>query len=126
VRLRGLTTHEVTDLVVPEIVVIDGLRCTDEVRTLIDWAATVDDETLERAMESVFRHDPAKRALLVERATALARPGKVGPRRTLRVESLLPGTPTGSDLETVYWQALRRYGVELPMRQYRVGPFFLD
>lgn len=126
VRLRGLTTHEVRDLVVPEIVVIEGLRCTDEVRTLIDWASTVDDDTLERGMESVFRRDRTKRALLVERATALARPGKSGPQRALRVEAKLPATPTGSDLETVYWQALRRYGVELSVRQHPVGPYFLD
>lgn len=79
VWLRGATVHHVTDLVVPEIVVIDGIRCTDEVRTLIDYASLVDDDTLERAMESVFRRAPTARGLLVDRATALARPGKSGP-----------------------------------------------
>lgn len=126
VWLRGATIHHVTDLVVPEIVVVDGLRCTDEVRTLIDYAAIVDDEHVERAMESVFRRAPEKRALLVDRASALARPGKSGPGRALRVERLLPQTRTDSDLETVYWQELRRWGVELPVRQHPVGQYFLD
>ena len=126
VRLRGANVHRVEDLVVPEIVVVDGIRCTDLVRTLIDYAAVVDDDTLERAMESVFRRDPAKRGLLVDRATALARPGKSGPSRALRVEAKLPTTRTDSDLETVYWQVLRHYGVELPVRQHPVGRYRLD
>lgn len=126
VRVRGLLTHETRDLVVPEIVVVDGIRCTDEVRTLIDWASLVDDETLERGMESLFRRDPGKRALLVDRARQLSRPGRSGPARALRVEAMLPTTPTDSDLETVYWQTLRRFGVELPVRQHPVGPFSLD
>ena len=120
VRLRGPNVHRVDDLVVPEIVVVDGIRCTDEVRTLIDYAALVDDGHVERAMESVFRRDCSKRALLVDRATALARPGKSGPARALRVESRLPEVPTESDLETVYWQGLVRYGVPLPVRQYEL------
>ena len=102
VWLRGATIHRVEDLVVPEIVIVEGLRCTDEVRTLIDYAATTDDDHVERAMESVFRRTPEQRALLVDRATTLSRPGKSGPARALRVESTLPETRTDSDLETVY------------------------
>ena len=126
VWLRGNNVHRVSDLVVPEILVIDGLRCTDEVRTLIDYASVVDDDHVERAMESVFRRDPAKRALLVDRARALTRPGKSGPTTALRVEAKLPSIRTDSDLETVYWQALRQYGVEMPVRQYPVGRYRLD
>ena len=126
VWLRGANVHRVTDLVVPEIVVVDGIRCTDDVRTLIDYAAVVDEDHLERAMESVFRRSPEKRQLLVDRATALARPGKSGPTAALRVEAKLPSVRTDSDLETVYWQCLRRCGVELPVRQYPVGRYRLD
>jgi very-short-patch-repair endonuclease len=126
VHLRGRNVHKVNDLVVPEIVVIDGLRCTDEVRTLIDYAAVVDDDHVERAMESVFRRDPAKQALLVDRATALSRPGKSGPARALRVEAKLPEQRTESDLETVFWQDLVRYGVPLPTRQLWIGRYRVD
>src|SRR3954447_26806999 len=124
--MRRMAVHHVTDLVVPEIVVVDGIRCTDEVRTLIDYAGVVDDVHVERAMEAVFRRSPEKRALLVDRATALSRPGKVGPARALRVEARLPATRTESDLETVYWQELRRWGVDLPVRQHPVGRYRLD
>lgn len=125
-RLRGLATRHVADLVVPEIVVVDGLRVTDEIRTLIDYAAIVDDDTLERAMESLFRRSPGARALLVDRARSLARSGKSGPQRVLRVEANMPLTPTESDLETVYWQVLRTYDIELPVRQFQVGRYRLD
>jgi very-short-patch-repair endonuclease len=125
-RVRGLATHEVSDLVVPEIVVIDGLRCTDEIRTIIDYAAVVDDEHVERAIESLLRRHPEAEELLRDRARALARPGKSGPSRVLRVLDRRPAVPTDSDLETVYWQTLRHYGVELPVRQYPVGPYKLD
>ncbi|MEN3274108.1 MAG: hypothetical protein V7636_2869 [Actinomycetota bacterium] len=126
IRVRGLVVQHVSDLVVPEIDVIAGICCTDEVRTLIDYAAVVDDDHVERAMESVFRRSPEKRPLVVERATALMRQGKSGPGRVLRVEAQLPSTPTDSDLETVYWQVLREHGVELPMRQHPVGQYLLD
>lgn len=126
VRMRGMVTHQVSDLVVPEIIVVDGLRCTDAIRTLIDWASQVDDERVERAMESVLRVDPSLRADLVERARALARPGKAGPAAVLRIESTLPEKRTESDLETVYWQTLVRYGVQLPERQVEVGRYRLD
>jgi very-short-patch-repair endonuclease len=125
-RIGGLAVQRVTDLVVPEITVIDGIRCTDAVRTLIDYAAVTDDERVERAMESVFRRDADARGRLVERARALRRPGKSGPARALRVEARLPDTPTDSDLETVYWQVLREHGVELPIRQHPVGQYLLD
>jgi len=118
VHLRGPNIRRVADLVVPEIVVVEGLRCTDEVRTLIDYAALVDDAHLERAMESVFRRDQSKLPLLLDRADALARPGKSGPARALRVASHLPEERTESDLETVYWQGLVEHGVPLPTRQY--------
>lgn len=126
VRLRGPHVHRVADLVVPEIVLIDGLRVTDIVRTAIDYASLVDDEHVERALEAIFRRHPEARALLVERATALKRRGKAGPPRILRVIARMPETPTGSDLETVYWQGLVRFGVPLPQRQVAFGQYFFD
>lgn len=126
VRVRGLHTHHVLDLVVPEIVVIDGIRCTDEVRSLIDYAATTDDAHVERAVESIARRNPDAIPLLEDRARALSRPGKAGPARVLRVLANRPETPTESDLETVYWQTLRHFGVELPVRQHWVGSYRVD
>lgn len=126
VRLRGPAVHRVTDLVVPEIVMIDGLRCTDEIRTIIDYASVVDDSHVERAVESLLRRRPDALALLRDRAAALARQGKSGPQRVLRMLATRPSCPTGSDLETVYWQCLREHGVELPVRQHPVGPYVLD
>lgn len=126
VRVRGMRTHHNHDLVVPEIVVVEGLRCTDEIRTLIDVASALSPDDLERAIESYRRRPGADLERLRERAEALARPGRSGPSQLLDVLDRLPETPTDSDLETVYWQTLRHYGVELPVRQHRVGRYRLD
>jgi very-short-patch-repair endonuclease len=124
--IRGPTISRVRDLVVPEIVVVDGLRCTDEIRTLCDSAPVLSAVDLERAVESWRRRPGRDVDALRERAEALARRGKSGPQQLLRVLDLLPSTPTESDLETVYWQALREHGVELPQRQVWVGRYRLD
>lgn len=126
VRMRGPNVRRVDDLVVPEIVVVDGIRCTDEVRTLCDLGAVEPQSVVERAVESLLRRRPSALPALVERATALARKGKSGPSVLLEVLERRPIVPTESDLETVYWQVLRDHGVELPIRQHPVGPYFLD
>jgi very-short-patch-repair endonuclease len=126
VRLRGTNAHHVDDLVVPEIVVIDGLRYTDEVRTLCDLAAVESLDVVERAVESLLRRRPGALDLLVDRATALRRRGKTGPAGLLEVLERRPDVASESDLETVYWQGLREHGVELPVRQHVVGSYRLD
>lgn len=120
VRLRGPTIHRTQDLVVPEIVVVDGLRTTDEVRTLCDLGKVVDTDVVERAVESYLRRRPAGLPPLLDRATALARPGRSGPRAVLDVLARRPAgaPPTDSDLETVFLQCLRAHQVEEPVRQY--------
>lgn len=85
VSWRGPFVTRTDDLVVPEIVVIDGLRCTDEVRTVIELGRLVGERELERAIESLLRRRPEAEALLRDRAEALARRGKPGPRAVLHV-----------------------------------------
>jgi very-short-patch-repair endonuclease len=120
VNLRGPLVCRTADLVVPEIVIIEGLRCTDDVRTIIELARVVDRHHVERAIESLLRRRPEAEALLRDRATALARRGKSGPQVVLHVLDHRPATPTDSDLETVYWQVLVDHGVPLPTRQHEV------
>jgi hypothetical protein len=85
VNWRGPLVTRTSDLVIPEIVTIDGLRCTDEVRTLIELARHVDPVNLERAIESLLRRRPEAEAELRDRAQALARRGKAGPSAVLHV-----------------------------------------
>jgi very-short-patch-repair endonuclease len=120
VRLRGPLVHRTTDLVVPEIVLVDGLRTTDEVRTLCDLGKVSDDLVVERAVESYLRRRPEGLPPLLDRASALARPGRAGPRTVLEVLARRPSgaPPTDSDLETVFLQNLRMHGVEEPVRRF--------
>ena len=85
VNWRGPLVTRSDDLIVPEVVVIDGLRCTDEVRTVIELARHVDLVDVERAIESLLRRRPEAELLLRERAEALARRGKTGPQAVLQV-----------------------------------------
>lgn len=120
VRLRGPTVHRTHDLVVPEIVLVDGLRTTDEVRTLCDLGKVVGTDVVERGIESYLRRRPDGLPALADRADALARPGRAGPRAVLDVLGRRPpdAPATDSDLETVFLQGLRHHRVEEPVRQY--------
>ncbi|MGI9120911.1 MAG: type IV toxin-antitoxin system AbiEi family antitoxin domain-containing protein [Acidimicrobiales bacterium] len=55
VTLRRGLTHRSNDLADFEVVVQDGVPCTDPTRTLIDLGAVVADDVVERALESALR-----------------------------------------------------------------------
>ncbi|MHB8671294.1 MAG: hypothetical protein ACYDAD_12200 [Acidimicrobiales bacterium] len=95
-----------------------GLRHTNAIRTLIDLASVVGDDTLELALESALRKDPSHEAELRLAAGGNQR----GSRRLRRVLARRePGAPpTGSELETRYLQVIRTVEVPPPLRQYEV------
>jgi very-short-patch-repair endonuclease len=119
---RGAIVHRSTDLVVFEVVTIDGLRVTDPTRTLCDLGAVVGVNAVERAVESALRRQLTDVPTIVDRATALRRPGRAGPNVVLDVLGRRPARamPTESDLETLFLQCLREHGVPEPVRQHRV------
>ncbi|HYD08704.1 MAG TPA: hypothetical protein VEA78_01270, partial [Acidimicrobiales bacterium] len=78
-RVRGLDVRHTADLVVPEIVLIEGIRCTDEIRTLVDVASVLEPDALERAIESYRRRPHGDVPALRDRAEALSRSGRSGP-----------------------------------------------
>jgi hypothetical protein len=111
VRRRHLATER--------IVVVNGVRCTNGLQTLVDLAGLVDDLVWEQALECVLRRHWATLAE-VERA---ARGSTEGAKRMRRVLALRPtGTPaTESQLETLMVQLARRVpGLPPPERQFEV------
>lgn len=110
---RGIV-HRSGDLVDLNVVEVDGIRCTDPTRTLVDLGAVVPRAVVERALESALRHRLTTVERLHWRRSALARRGRAGPAVLKEVldrrRSGVP--PTESNLETLFLQCLRAAGAK--------------
>jgi hypothetical protein len=111
-RRRPLTPEHV--------VVIAGVACADALHTLIDLAATLDDDTWEQALESALRR---KLTTLDELIGAAIQPRRPEAARIRRVLARRPAgaPPTESLLETLMVQLARTVpGLSDPARQFVV------
>ena len=99
-----------------DIVVVDGLSCSSARRTLLDLAASVDDDTWEQALESALR----KRLVTIGAfADVPNQPGAPRVRRVLARRGDVP--PTESLLETYMVQLIRTVpALPEPTRQHEV------
>lgn len=122
VTLRRGVVHRTNDLADFEVVEREGIRCTDPTRTLLDLGGVIDEDSLERALESALRRRLTSVPRLQWRLGELSRPGRPGPAPLRRVLVRRPrgAPPTESDLETRFLQVLRAAGVLQPVRQHRV------
>jgi len=103
----------------PDVATRTGLlRHTGVLRTVIDLATVLDDDTLELVIESAIRRQPTCEAIL----RLVASQGCYGAPRLRRVLARrVPGSPpTDSELETRYLQVIRAGDVPPPVRQHRV------
>jgi hypothetical protein len=101
------------------VIVVDGVRCTNGLQTLIDLAAELSDIEWEWALESALR----KKLTTVGELEEFARTKANGADRVRRVLALRPpGAPaTGSLLETLMIQLARTVpGLPPPERQFEV------
>ena len=104
------------------IIVVDGIRCTDGLQTLIDLAASLSDAEWEQALESALRQKLVTVDDLWAALPELGRSRTPGTRRIRRVLSLRPegAPPTESYLETLAVQIARKAGLPTLTRQYEV------
>jgi very-short-patch-repair endonuclease len=106
-----------------ETVDIGGIPCASALQTLIDLAAEMDDETWEQALESALRRQLVTIADITATLPSLGRARTPGTTRIRRVLRRRPegAPPTGSLLETLFVQLVRRH-VEVadPARQVEV------
>jgi very-short-patch-repair endonuclease len=119
---RGPFDHQRRRIDDLEIVEIDGVLVTSVSQTLVDLAAVVDLDIVERATESAFRCQLVEELALREFADrwAFHRHGVPGLREVLH-RRRLGEPPTGSDLETQNLQVWRRDPrVPRPDRQWPV------
>ena len=108
----------------------EGFCVTRPLRTLVDLAACVTEEQLDRAANAAHRFglvDPARLKLYLDEPSNL---NKVGSRILREIAASMSEQPNDSELETLFYSALRRSGLPLPVAQHPVttqdGPKFID
>jgi very-short-patch-repair endonuclease len=107
---------------VGNVIVVDGVRVTDGLQTLVDLAAELDDRYWEHALEAALRKQLTTVEALEAVLPTLSARRQKGTARIRRVLALRPtgGPPTESLLETYAVQMIRDAGLPEPTRQYRV------
>jgi hypothetical protein len=107
-----------------EVIDVGGILITSVSQTLLDLAAVVDLDIVERAAESALRMKLVDELSLRDFADrwAFARHGAPGLREVLGRRPI-GAPPTGSDLETRCLQVWRYGGVLAPIRQFPVIDF---
>lgn len=99
----------------------DGLPCTSAARTIVDLAGSLDEESLELAIESARRRRYVTIESVRERFEPIAGRGRVGARRLRSLLDILDGTAAAeSKLEVKAARGLRASSLPEPIRQYWV------
>jgi very-short-patch-repair endonuclease len=124
----NVTVHRHPTLPKPDLVVVDGIRCTSATRTIIDCGALLADEVLESAFEQARRMGLTSVQALARRAGEICGRGRPGSTRVRRL--LAAQQPRSrameSRLEVKLARLLRNSSIRAPERQYPVGRFRLD
>jgi very-short-patch-repair endonuclease len=106
--------------VLHKVIVVNGIRCTDGLQTMVDLAATLDDLRWEQALESALHKHLVTVTQIEQALPALGRARTPGVVRMRRVLALRPtdAPPTESLLETLMVQLIRRDPrIPTPQRQ---------
>ena len=120
VKRRDFMVHESKDLVVSDILRVDGLPVTSAVRTVVDLGATAAPSFVERCLDTGLRKKLFT-AWEVRRFIArVAKPGRtgVGTIRPLVEERLTWQGLTESDLEDVFRTLVAQASVRMPDPQH--------
>lgn len=120
--IDGIRVHRTDDLLRSDTVTVQGIRCTNAIRTCIDMGARMSVDELERLMERARHRRLVHPDPLVARFLQLARRGRDGIATTrAALQRLDPDLePAESDLETLLVQILREHGLPAPVRQHAV------
>jgi very-short-patch-repair endonuclease len=99
---------------------VDGIRCTDAVRTLIDVAGRLGLDELEDGFERARKLGLVSTASLARRLEVLGGSGRPGTPKVRKVLAHARPNPLDSKLEGRAWRMIRRSRLAEPVRQLRV------
>jgi hypothetical protein len=105
----GIVVHRVKALPARDVARIDGIRCTNVPRTLLDLAPKLSPEQLARTCHEAWIHHRVGPSLV--QACIVRNPKKPGAAKLLRA---LGADFTLSELETGFLALLRKHGLALP------------
>jgi very-short-patch-repair endonuclease len=115
---RASSAHRVALLPPEHVMTHNGLAVTTPARTLVDLGSAVDDDGVERALESALR----LRLVRIDDVDDMSNLAIRGAFTMKRVLSRRPAgaAPTESDAETLFLQIARHAGLPDPERQFTV------
>ena len=118
---RRFRVHESKDLWERDIMIVDGIRCTTVVRTLIDLGAVTHPVKVARALDDRRRREPGLLDAVRKRNDELRKRGRRGCGVMRKLLATRPGgdMPSKSDLENLFLALLRKHGLR-PERNYKV------
>jgi very-short-patch-repair endonuclease len=125
VRRAGIRVHRATTLAAEDATTVDGIPITTPARTLVDLAAVLSARELERAVARAER----RRLVTGDQLSALvaAHRGRPGIATLSRVIAQEGGVAfTRSRLESLFADAVRRFGLPVPAFNQRVAGHELD
>lgn len=123
-RSELVTVHRTLTLPAADVRTRAGIPITSALRTIVDLASVVDDETLENALESARRKHLVTTSQLRRRLDRIGGRGRKGAAQlNALVAQLSAGPPTESVLEVRVARLLRASGLPASVRQHRVRIF---
>jgi hypothetical protein len=119
-RQDGVTVHQLRDLLPHHVTPLDGMPTTTAPRTIVDLAAVVGLERLKQIVENAANERIATDDEIGKVLHEVARPGKRGVRKLVRVLAMrAPGAAIGDTvLERMLFGALRLVGLPDPIPQF--------
>jgi very-short-patch-repair endonuclease len=119
-RQRGVTVHQLGDLLPHHVAAVDGIPTTTAARTVVDLASVVGLERLKQIVENASLEKVTTDDEVGVVLHQIARPGKRGIRKLVRVLAMrAPGEPVpDSALERMLLDALRSVGLPDPIPQF--------
>jgi predicted transcriptional regulator of viral defense system len=114
-----LVCHRVAALPPAHVEMISGIPVTSAERTLLDLAAAMKAEDLERALDEVMRRGMASRL----RIAWTLQHSRIQGRRVLQdlLDARLPGyVPPHGELEATMVRLVKKAGLPLPVREYEI------
>jgi very-short-patch-repair endonuclease len=114
-----VNVHRYADIDEPRLVV-DGIRCVDAARVLIDIAPTLSSENLEAAFERARILGLVSTEALARRFALLGGRGRPGTPKIRELLAHAQPSPLESNLEVKAWRLIRASRLRNPVRQLRV------
>jgi very-short-patch-repair endonuclease len=104
-----------------ESTIVAGIPVTSVERTVLDLAWSLPSSVVEQAYDSALRKRLTTPVLMARQVSDFGTPGVRGVRKVVALlDDRRPGRPTGSPIESLLLNRMRKAGLDEPERQYAI------